>query len=117
MFGLTACDCGTGATSRCCAAAGILARHDKTAIAEAVSIRLFIATSPPDKRRSWKLALRAEREITPQPADPSGHRLAGGNDLPTGVALAHIGVVARGIGAVVPSLRGRLAVVGVAGRR
>src|SRR5882724_8579485 len=40
---------------------------------------------------------------------------AGGNALPVGVALAHVRVVARGVGAVVPSLGvGRWAVVGVA---
>jgi hypothetical protein len=61
-------------------------------------------------------ALRAECEISMQPAGASRHQLlAAGNGLPVGVALGNVRVVPRRVGAVVPSLGGRrLAVVGVA---
>jgi len=53
------------------------------------------------------------RKLAPRHAGASGHRLAGGNHLPAGAALLDVGVIARGVLAVVPVLRG-VAVIGVA---
>src|SRR4029077_12947730 len=53
------------------------------------------------------------RKLATRHAGASGHRLAGGNHLPAGAALLDVGVIARGILAVVPVLRG-VAVIGVA---